>query len=361
MNDAAPDPVSIHLLTGFLGSGKTTLLNRLLRSAWMEGTLVIVNEFGEVGLDHLLIERPEDETILLANGCLCCAVKGDFIITLSRLILRRDAGELPPFTRVVIETTGIADPAPILRTLYADKLVSSRYALHGVTTVVDACNGLSTIERNGEAFKQVALATQILVSKTDVADAATVERTIGKLRQINADARIETTALPDREIVRLLDTGQSDLAASLLAGRGLEAADVSHDAAGTRVSSFVLRHEGEVTTDAFRLWLNALGRFRGPDLLRLKGLVNLEGKPVVIQAVQDIVHDPVTLDAWPQGEPRTEIVFITRNIGREAIEPTLAALSYGTMDKPESAAPFGLGDYTRFVEAVRGFAPMERT
>lgn len=353
-------PVSI--LTGFLGSGKTTLLNRALRASGMEGTLVIVNEFGEIGLDHMLIETPEDETVLLSNGCLCCTVLGDLLMTLTRLILRRDAGEVPPFARVIVETTGLADPAPILRTILTDPLVSSRFTLDGVITVVDGCNGVSTIETHPEALKQAALADRLVISKTDMATGGGLDAVAERLRSLNGGAEIIRAGLPDDAVAGLFGSGAGrDWDAWLKRGGSLFAAtDASHLGEGASIGSFSLSREEPVSAEALRLWLNALSRFRGPALLRMKGIVNVAGTPVVVQAVQDIMHEPVSLKAWPSDDRSSRIVFITEGLGRPEIEATFAAFDYRQAEGQAGPLTFDTLDYARFLSAVRNFAPMER-
>ncbi len=310
MTSPAEDRIPVHLLTGFLGSGKTTLLNRVLRAPGMEGTLVIVNEFGEVGLDHLLIETPEDETILLANGCLCCAMLGDLVVTLTRLILRIDAGEIPAVERIIIETTGLADPVPLLQTLEGDELISSRFALSGVVTVVDGVNGAANLEQHREALKQATVADRLVISKTDLAPGEVVAALGARLAEINPGVDIQTAQLADANIADLFrrSPGQHVSLAWLSARiaphqqRGEHhGRHHHHDDNGIR--SFSVRHEPPVSIDGLRLWLNALARYRGPQLLRMKGLINVEGAPVVVHAVQQVISEPQTLAAWPSDDP----------------------------------------------------------
>ena len=357
--------VPIYLLTGFLGSGKTTLLNRLLKAPGMQGTLVIVNEFGEVGLDHLLIETPEDETILLANGCLCCTVNGDLLVTLTRLILRRDSGEVFPFNRVVVETTGLADPAPILRTILGDELVSSRFSLAGVVTMVDGVNGAATLAAKPEAVRQVAMADRLVVSKADMLPAGATAGLTERLRKLNGGAAIEVTNPGDEGPVSQLfspASGARNWQAWLAGGEHRTHAAHGHhlhgDAAAVR--TFTLFHDEPVSSEAVRLWLNGLARFRGPALLRMKGIVNVDGSPVVVQAVQDVVHEPISLETWPSDDRRTRVVFITEGLDQAELESTFSAFGYEEAAGQAGALGFDGGDYARFISAVRGFAPMEK-
>lgn len=372
----------ITILTGFLGSGKTTLLNRLLRDPAMKGSLVIVNEYGEVGLDHLLMETPADETILLANGCLCCAVLGDLVVTLTRLLERRTAGELPPFDRVMIETTGLADPAPLLQTVLSEPEISAAFRLDAVVTVVDAVNGAAQLDRHFESVKQAAVADRIVLSKTDLAAPADLEALRGKLARLNRSAPLLVAIRGGIAADELLGDrpGSRDWAAWLgaaapeaggHAGHHHDHAPEGHRHEGHRhgdharrhvdgIDTFSVRRDGAVTKDGLRLWLNALSRFKGPNLLRVKGIVNVEGAPVVVHAVQHLFHEPETLDAWPDEDRSTRMVFIAQGLDRSEVEATLAALDFGTGG--EAAAPnlFAAEDYGRFVEALRHFDPASR-
>jgi G3E family GTPase len=368
----------ITVITGFLGSGKTTLLNRLLRQPAMQGTLVIVNEFGEVGLDHLLIEKPQDETILLSNGCLCCAMLGDLVVTLSRLLARRAAGELPPFDRVVIETTGLADPAPLLQTVLSDEEISSAFRLDAVVTVVDAVNAPSQLDEHFESVKQAAVADRIVLSKIDLCSPDRIEALRDKLKSLNPSAPILTAIRGEVPLESLLSgqAGERDWTTWLGAdepsrnvphskgstgGHAHESGNGHHHrSAAEAINTFSVRRPGEVRMDGLRLWLNALVRFQGPDLLRVKGLFNVEGKPVVVHAVQHLFHEPETLKAWPSEDRDTRIVFVARGLQRAQIDATLAALDFEGGGKEASQELFDRRDYQHFVEAIRHFNPVAR-
>jgi G3E family GTPase len=353
----------VHLLTGFLGSGKTTLLNRVLRAPGMAGTLVIVNEFGEVGLDHLLIETPADETILLANGCLCCATLGDLVVTLTRLAERLDAGELRNIGRIVIETTGLADPVPLLHTLQNDAFIASRFTLSGVVTVVDGCSGAADLDRHREALKQAAAADRLIVSKTDLAELAVVEALVARLAEINPGVEVLATELVDDELADLFRRSpDAGLSLDWLDKTAQFDGHAGHHRHGNDdgITSFCIRHDTPVTADGLRLWLNALARFRGPDLLRMKGLINVEGAPVVVHAVQHVISEPQTLAAWPSAERASQLVFITRGLSRADIEPTLAALAIRPVEDRIGDLSFGRDGYRRFLAALDQFGAGER-
>lgn len=347
MADRFDIPVTV--LTGFLGSGKTTVLNGLLRSPGMRDSAVIVNEFGEIGLDDVLIERAGSDAVLLANGCICCSVRDDLTRTLQDLALRAVAGDVPRFHRVLIETTGLADPGPIVHILMRDPLVTSHYRLGGILATVDAVNGWDTLERHPEAVHQAAIADRLVLTKTDLA--ADTAALLARLSQLNPGARLVPVVGGKVDPIPLFDTGlfnpetrRLDLEGWLNSeryaardhghgsGRPHAHHDHSHDDEHEHgndhgVHSFCFVREKPVPWDAFSRWLEAVSAHRGRDLLRVKGIISIAEQPespVVIHAVQHVVHPPVMLPAWPSEDRRTRIVFITRNIDEAAIESTLA-------------------------------------
>ena len=352
-------PVSV--ITGFLGSGKTTLLNHLLTHPGMDKVAVLINEFGEVGIDHMLVEKVDDDIVQLNSGCLCCTIRGDLITTMRDLYLRRVRGEIPEFDRLVIETTGLADPAPILHTLMMDPALSAWYRLDGVVTTIDAVHAESQFEDYQEALKQAAVADRILLTKTDLATAEAVAGIENRLHRLNPAASVFRVDHGEIDPAKLFDAGlynpkdkHPDVAGWLHAeayGPGDDGQHGghhhghAHDSDGDtgedhdhdnldrnrhddRVAAFCLTIDMPIDWDALVAWIQTLTHYRGEDLLRIKGVVNVAGEdqPVVIHGVQHVFHPPVVLESWPDPKDRrSKIVFITRDITRDFIEKSLTA------------------------------------
>jgi G3E family GTPase len=332
--------IPVAVLTGFLGSGKTTLLGRLLKSPEFSRTAVIINEFGEVGLDHDLIETSEESFIELQTGCLCCSIRGDLARTLADILGRRDRGEVTAFERVVIETSGLADPAPILHALMSDAGLSERLALAGVVTTVDAVNGFATLERQPESVKQVAVADRLILTKTDLLEGG-AEPLTARLAALNPSAMLIEASFGAIDPARLFDIGAGAWAGSsshVPAWLGLDAlADTRahghhHDRAGAHdpeIFCFAIVREAPIRAVTLTLLLEALAEHCGGDLLRLKGIVNIAespDRPAVIHGVQHVFHPPAWLDRWPSADRRTRLVFITRGVPRDWVEALLAAI-----------------------------------
>ncbi len=364
MPAAMADRPPVSIITGYLGSGKTTLLNRLLRDPGMERAAVIINEFGEIGLDHLLVATPNENTVLLANGCLCCTVRGDLVDTLRDLDARRRDGSLPPFDRVLIETTGLADPVPILQTLITDAAVAPRYRLDGVVTLVDAVHGARSLDEHAEAAKQAALGDLLLITKCDLAGGKTVaalERSLGRVNPGARRFRVVRGEIAPRELFgAALDAADTvrEGVARWLNHDAYAAADAitGHDPSRhlRRIRSHSFHIDRPVTRAGLMTWLSLLASLRGANLLRVKGLLNVEGVPLAVHAVQTVIDEPVELPRWPDDDRRSRLVFITRGLAREEIERTLAALEVDAGRR----APRGMLDpeaYARFVAAAQGF------
>jgi len=349
---ASRTPVT--LLTGFLGSGKTTVLNHVLKQPEMASTAVIVNEFGEVGIDHLLVEKATDDVVLLQSGCLCCTIRGDIAETLVNLFVDRAKGRIPGFERVVIETTGLADPAPILHALMSDPIVAERYMVDGVVTTVDAVNGGDTLDRQPEAVKQAAVADRLLLTKCDLASLAARQALEARLAALNPGApiiEVNGGAVDPSFLFNLglFDPDTKTIEVQRWLGEGVFAED-DHNEHGhhhhghdvnrhdEHISSFCIIRNTPVSWTALSGWLDALSSMRGADLLRVKAIVAIDerpGQPVVLHGVQHLFHPPVLLPAWPSDDHRTRIVFITRDLPRETIEQSLAAY----VDAPPNLAP----------------------
>ncbi|MBI3045878.1 MAG: GTP-binding protein [Betaproteobacteria bacterium] len=329
--DALAGLIPVSIVTGFLGSGKTTLINRLLRRPEMNRVAVIVNELGEIGVDNDLVQVSSEQMMLLNNGCLCCVLRGDLQETLRELFIKRRNGEVIDFDRVVIETTGLADPAPVMQTLITDALLLDQYRLDCVVTLVDAVNAPGQLKQFSEPVKQVALADRLVVTKSDLVGEKQMGALTGRLHDINPHAPVRLALNGDIELSFLVGVGLARVNARLEeVERWLGAEEDSdhghrHD---ETVQTFVLRFERPMPWAAFTQCLEVLTALRGPDLLRVKGLVNVEGKagPMVVQGVQHLFHPPLELAAWPGEDRCTRLVFITRGIPRHTVSDLFAAI-----------------------------------
>ena len=314
--------IPVTVVSGFLGSGKTTLIRELLRTPEGADTAVVINEFGEIGIDDALLRASSDVTVLLGNGCLCCTVRTDLQESLRTLFADRARGAVPPFQRVVIETSGLADPGPVLQTFASDRALGEEFHLQALVTVVDAPGGAGNLDRMPEARQQVALADRIVLSKTDRADAAAVAALTARLGELTA-APLATASKGRIDPAFLLDESL-DLAARI--------AGHEHDHAhahSSGIDSFALFFDAPLPWPVFEQAMAVLTALRGADLLRVKGLVAVEGVrgPVVVHVVQHVAHRPVELEAWPDGDCRSRLVFIARNLGRPAVEALFAAVA----------------------------------
>ena len=347
------DCIPVTLLTGFLGSGKSTLLTQILTEPGFGDTAVVVNEFGEVGLDGFLVEHADDQIVEMTSGCLCCTIRGDIRETLLALYGRRDKGEIRAFRRLIVESTGLADPAPVIHTLMSDPALERRYMLGGIVATIDAINGADTLDAHVECVKQVAVADRLVITKTDLVEEFDVCRgvtqLIAKLRTLNPSAPILERHGLEFDLGRLFDTSLYDPETKTIDVRkwlnveaeqdgshhhdhahhrhdnshypGQDPHDVTRH--GTDIRSFVLTFDDPLPAEAFCNALEALTRTQGANLLRLKGVVDTverSGHPLVIHGVQHVFHDPIYLEAWPDADERTRLVFVTCHIERDTLE-----------------------------------------
>ncbi len=354
--------IPVTLVTGFLGSGKTTFINAALRSAELAKTVVVVNEFGEVGLDHQLFASSSDSVVVLENGCLCCTVRSDLVGTLNSLYHARQASEMASFDKVVIETSGLAEPGAVLQAFLSEPTLDGLYRIAGVVTLVDAVNWRGTAEAHDEAVRQVALADQIRITKLDLANdrESIVSRLLLELRRINPSAEIADIDWSSAAIARLLTTSGFDTSDPLADPRQWlnlqayqKAPDEHHDyqhhdhdhdhdhdrdehdhrslahLEGRGIENFVLMRETPLTREEVQFLLEGIGQNLGAGLLRVKGLVNVAeepGRPAVIQGAQHLLHTMTWLDRWPDADQRTRIVFITQGIQRESLKDIIDLL-----------------------------------
>jgi len=306
----------IFILTGFLGSGKTTLLNRWLTNEKLKNTAVIVNEFGDVGIDHLLVQAKTDDLIMLAGGCLCCKVRGDLLDTLEMLYKQREHGEIPKFERILIETSGLAAPAPILRTLLSDEFIREHFQIAQLMATVDSIYGFKYLKRHEESAQQIALSNYLILTKTDVAKPKAILKLKERLKQLNSTAHIFESKV---DLIEIFENDNKE-----------DFSDIQYveHHANQDIQSFAIEYLEPLETKMIGQWIQQLTRLRGQDLLRIKGLVYTKenNQPLVIQGVQHVFQKPTLLEKWVFNPPKTQLVFITRRIPKQMIERSFYAI-----------------------------------
>ena len=345
---AYSDLIPVNVLTGALGSGKTTLLKALLRAPRLNGTMVLVNELGEIGIDHHLVEHASESTLLLENGCVCCAMRDDLKTALKDLHSRRARGEIPRYERIVVETTGIADPVPIAYTLLAEPVLQHHYRLGNVVTVVDAVNAPAQLDRFAESVKQVALADRLVVSKLDIAGPEALDALRPRFAALNPDAPMIAADSPGLDPVDLLIADIHDRRSK---SREVErwmrstgeaaAATPAHTPHPTAITACCFTFDAVLDWTAFGVWMSMLLHRHGDRVLRMKGLLNVEGVPgpVLVNGVQHLVHPPAHLDRWPDEDRRSRLVVISSGLDREEIERSLHAFNAIANPAPVDAVP----------------------
>lgn len=366
------EPIPLSVFTGFLGAGKTTLLNRLLKDPAMSNAAVLVNEVGDIGIDHNLYEIVEEGVILLSSGCLCCAVRGDLVNSLENLLRARDNGRCKPFNRVVIETTGIADPASVIHIIMTQPYLTLRYRLDGVITLVDAVNGMKTLDAHEEALKQAAMADRIVITKTDLPEgAAQLSALRARLRKLNPAAVVLEGQPPAADLINAgLYNPESKIpdVARWLREEAVIAAEEDahhhdhhhghhdhghqhhhrHDQASRHdasIKAFSIATDKPIPLNTLEMFLDLMRSAHGDKLLRMKGIVQLADdpdRPVVFHVVQHLMHPPARLDAWPDADHRSRMVCITKDLAPEMVRKMFDAfLGVPQIDTPDKAALTG--------------------
>jgi G3E family GTPase len=340
MAEAFPDFTPVNLLTGFLGSGKTTLLQRLLADPRLSDCAVLINEFGEVGLDHHLLERIDETMVLLQSGCVCCTIRGELSDAIKDLHERRARGKIPPFRRLVIESTGLADPFPILSTVHSDPVLRHHFRLGNVVATIDAVNAAHQLDAQEECARQIAVADRLILTKTDIAEPDAVERLLKRITAINPAAPLWRSAETPLSAEELLSQDEA-----ALRREPMPSVSHTHHRAHTHsdIRAFALVFDAPLDWTLFGIWLTMLLNRHGQRILRVKGILNIAGSdtPVAIHGVQHLVHPPVHLRAWPDSDRQSRLVFIVQGLEPGRIAQSLRAFGLGGALSPMKADMLG--------------------
>ncbi len=317
------------VITGFLGSGKTTLVSGILKQPQGERVAVIVNEFGEVGLDHQLVRHVAEDIVLLDTGCLCCALRNDLVETIEQLLERRDDMSIPSFDRILVETSGLAEPGPVVHSFMSEAEIVSKLCFDGVIATADAINFERQVETFSETANQLAFADRIVLTKTDIATAAQVNVVRNRLRSINPGAPIIVSTGAPIHMGELFGAGLYDPVTQVtnVSGWLREEAYATSHAHGHGIRSFCLNLTESIDLVSLTRWLSLLTALHGEEILRLKGIIAIigEDRPLVIHAIHHLFHPPAFLEKWPYGMKEGRIVFITRNLSEADVRDSMSA------------------------------------
>lgn len=364
-SDAQTPRSPVLLVTGFLGSGKTTLVNGLLKLGAFTRAAVVVNEYGEVSVDHVLVRAPRYRMRVVDSGCLCGHVHDEIASSLLDLHAEHRSSPGRDFDCVLIEMSGLADPVPVIQLLLTDRHVTALFELKTVIAVADGLLGADHLRRHPESIKQSAVADSIILSKTDLADASHLDAFSAQLRALNPGARQLRVAQGNVSAAEILENAGFDVAGRSEAARGWlndlsYAATVAPAAADPAITTFSLTYDEEITLPGFVLWMNLLAGFRGAGLLRVKGIVNVEGRPYAVQAMQTVISEPVPLDAWPDADDRrSRLVFITRGIDAADIRRTFETFQFDAGRAPRNMT-INPETYARFRHTIELFRTSPR-
>lgn len=359
LSEAQSPRIPVLLVTGFLGSGKTTLVNRLLKTRAFARAAVVVNEYGKVSIDHVLVSAPRYRMRVIDSGCLCGHVHEEVASSLLDLHNKRQRNPDLDFDFVLIEMSGLADPVPVIQILLTDKFVTELFELRTVIAVADGIHGAGHLAQHSESIKQAAVADTIIISKSDIADAGQIDDLGARLAAINPGARQLRVAHGDVQPEQILDhagfdlSDRSDVARDWLNDQSY-AATTAPASANPDISTFALTYDEEITLPGFVLWMNLLTGCRGAGLMRVKGIVNVEGKPYAVQAVQTVISEPAPLEAWPDDDRRSRLVFITRGMNADDIKRTFSAFRFDAGRAPRNMT-INPQTYARFRSAIEMF------